>query len=295
MNYSNAHYGKTLIGRRATLTLLRGRGFRQDRRRLFTDDGQWENVWYKTFSVDPDKNCREAYYTLALLLDDGRIIRDVGAAVLSVDDGSGGCMCQFSSDEESEMDVDDIIAADEENNVALYGREGACAKRIAEVRPLNTMLPGRWPWELEHETAMILKGRWLPRGYAANNAPLPRSLAGILEGAAPESVKDARVLGEIRMEVIPVPQYASFDGHFDILAGRGTRWIECRFGGKKKDGVWLTDYFNVECTTSTGQGSLFFTPTRLRVSRHDFRQACLMLIDLYDDEEFRALSKRGGI
>ena len=194
MKFSNAYYSKKLTGHQAPLGLLQGRDFRPDRHHLFSAAEEEENIWYKTFSVGLDQSCQEAYFILGLLLDEENIIKEAGAGVMYMDSGTGNCMFSFASDEDSEADVDDIEAdsleedpdepeeedapkADDEEEDSW--EETPRAKRIMDILPLDEMLTGRKPYFLEHETAMIIKGRWLtlpcPGIWQAGSLPALRS------------------------------------------------------------------------------------------------------------------------
>lgn len=309
MNFSNAYYSKKLIGRQASLDLLQGRDFRPDRHHLFSTAEEEKNIWYKTFSVGLDQSCQEAYIILGLLLDDENIIKEAGAGVMYMDSGTGNCMFSFASDEDSEADVDDIEAdslaegpdepeeedapeADDDEEEEDSWEETPRAKRIMDILPLDEMLTGRKPYFLEHEAAMIIKGRWLPEAFSPDDAPLPRHLASrFLTGAEQEKDDAYPILNEISFEIKHDPAYDSFDGNFDILANRGTRYFVCNFDGNRKSGEWRINYFNVDSYASTGSGfgNLFNRPSTLSDNGHDYQQACLLLVDFYDDEEFGKL------
>lgn len=286
MKFANDGLGKILIGHQAPMALLKGRDYRPDRRRLFSEADEAENIWYQTFSVGLDQCCREACFILGIRL------------------------CSFAADGGSEMDVDGIGEAgdkegpdeteaagggddeEDENGEGWDEEEPPWAKRIMDILPLDARRLGGMRRFLAHDAAMILKGCWLPESFSPEGALLPRHLAGRFPGGAGRVPDDAfPILDGINFSLRHDPADESFQGGFDLTANRGTRCFACSFQGNQQGGQWRINDFSVDSYASTGSGfgNLFSRPSILSDNGHGCRQACLLLIDFYEDEEFGEL------
>lgn len=318
MRYENREYGRELVGLKVNEVLLRGRGFRKDRFRLFTDSGE---AWYKTFSVGLDLCCQEAYHILGLDVGADNRVSAVGSGVMYMEDGGGcGCMFSFSAGDEGEGDVDNLDPAslhnlsrpwdeDEEeeepepepDDEAFEDDEEdwdmPSKKQVMDILPLSDMLVGRTPFALSHEAAMLKLGRFLPENSSPIGLALPKALSGLLgEGGIPEE-QDARdLLGDLGLTVEEDTDN-SCGFTYSTLADRGRRYWVCRLSASRMDGSWRVSSFEVDSYPSTGSfnGNLFNRPHALGTMPHDERQAQLVLADVMDEREFFGLLARDRI
>jgi len=330
MQYENGKLNALLKGRTAGEEVLRGRGFRKDVHRHFGPEEGERVTWFKTFSVGLDACCQEAYYLLGLEVGPDSRIMEAGAAVLYMEGGSPCGMFVSLGDGPAEADVDDLGdsscldegenpwpgAADGDGGPAAFDAEDAdndeerddeedddreedpYRKTVMDIIDLKWVSGGELPWKLEHEAAMLVKGRWLPAGLDMEGLPLPRLLERHCKGleAWPEDAQAAAMLEQVSMDLDFDED--SFDGSFDLLCDRGTRYLVCRLSGSRGGAdTWEIESMEVDSYTSTGSkyGNLFNRPRCLDDNPHDHFQANLLLADCCDDAEFKQLLAAEGI
>ena len=277
MKHRNKYYSDWLAGIPANPEMLEGRGYRPDSRALFGKPGAGESVWCKTFSVGLDACCQEAYFLLGLLAADGRV-KGAGAAVMYLE-GRTGCGGFVVLPPETEQEDGD--------------GEDAYFQPLMDVVPLEWMPAVRTPLCLEHEAEALKNGRFLPAGFEPAGFVLPRALSGCyVAGVREGEGADDLFLEDAGFHVTLEPDGRGFEGRFEFLADGGPRYATCAFSGTadpegwRLDGLWVTAY----PSTGTEMGNLFNRPMPLRDRPQDELQACLLLVDYCDGEEFGRLA-----
>lgn len=325
MEYSDNHYGKLLVGHKVSQDLLKGRGYRLDVKEYFKpffEEAKGETIWYKTFSVGLDMVCQEAYFLFGLELDgEGRIV-DVGTGVMYVTSSAGDGFFSFVSDDDVSWDVDDILPManrydeydddgyeddeededldededndlDDEDDEDEDWEDAPSVKQVMDILPLSGMMAGNTPPWLNHEAAMILKGRWLPDGLSTKNLHFPTGLVDAFIHQEQDARQGYPILRELNLSMKANAAGDAFEGRLSTLSNRGQRYLVFNFYGSLQEGEARMSRYNVDSYLSTGSshGNLFTRPRMLDEMPHDERQALLLLMDFYNDAEFADILK----